>query len=252
MGFVHPVHEGLLKTLGVDLDPRGNVRANTADYQTSLPKVFSAGDMRRGQSLVVWAIREGRLCARVDRSVPDGDDEFAAVTRSGELVLSTMNAIIVARWTVPQIVADFFAGLNSRILSLPRYHALIQPLEIKTRISDLITLAWEDYGIIADFIIPGDDKHTLRVHFEKTDIVRILDEMPLSTESEDTKPVGLVPEHFAYVVEDSLFWKSQSEAFKIVFKKARHYRFITGSICLDVISDKEPMISVNVRGHGSQ
>jgi glutamate synthase (NADPH) small chain len=64
MGFVHPVHEGLLKTLGVELDPRGNVRANTSDYQTSLSKVFSAGDMRRGQSLVVWAIREGRLCAR--------------------------------------------------------------------------------------------------------------------------------------------------------------------------------------------
>jgi glutamate synthase (NADPH/NADH) small chain len=64
MGFVHPVHEGLLKTLGVDLDPRGNVRANTSEYRTSLPKVFSAGDMRRGQSLVVWAIREGRLCAK--------------------------------------------------------------------------------------------------------------------------------------------------------------------------------------------
>ena len=64
MGFVHPIHEGLLKALGVELEPRGNVRANTADYQTSLPKVFSAGDMRRGQSLVVWAIREGRLCAR--------------------------------------------------------------------------------------------------------------------------------------------------------------------------------------------
>ena len=64
MGFVHPVHEGLLKTLGVDLDQRGNVRANTTDYQTSRPNVFSAGDMRRGQSLVVWAIREGRLCAR--------------------------------------------------------------------------------------------------------------------------------------------------------------------------------------------
>ena len=64
MGFVHPVHEGMLASLGVSLDPRGNVRANTADYQTSLPKVFTAGDMRRGQSLVVWAIREGRLCAR--------------------------------------------------------------------------------------------------------------------------------------------------------------------------------------------
>jgi glutamate synthase (NADPH/NADH) small chain len=46
------------------VESRGNVRANTADYQTSLAKVFSAGDMRRGQSLVVWAIREGRLCAR--------------------------------------------------------------------------------------------------------------------------------------------------------------------------------------------
>jgi glutamate synthase (NADPH/NADH) small chain len=64
MGFVHPVHEGLLKLLGVELDQRGNVRANTADYQTSRPNVFSAGDMRRGQSLVVWAIREGRLCAQ--------------------------------------------------------------------------------------------------------------------------------------------------------------------------------------------
>ena len=64
MGFVHPVHEGMLKTLGVDLDQRGNVRANLTDYKTSLPKVFTAGDMRRGQSLVVWAIREGRLCAR--------------------------------------------------------------------------------------------------------------------------------------------------------------------------------------------
>jgi glutamate synthase (NADPH/NADH) small chain len=65
MGFVHPVHEGLLKSLGVELDPRGNVRAATADYQTSLPKVFAAGDIRRGQSLVVWAIREGRQCAHM-------------------------------------------------------------------------------------------------------------------------------------------------------------------------------------------
>ena len=63
MGFVHPVQEGMLKSLGVTLDQRGNARANTDDYKTSLPKVFAAGDMRRGQSLVVWAIREGRQCA---------------------------------------------------------------------------------------------------------------------------------------------------------------------------------------------
>jgi len=64
MGFVHPVHEGMLDELGVARDARGNVAANTQDYRTSLDKVFSAGDMRRGQSLVVWAIREGRQCAR--------------------------------------------------------------------------------------------------------------------------------------------------------------------------------------------
>ena len=64
MGFVHPVHEGMLKELDVALDPRGNVQADTEQYQTSIDKVYAAGDMRRGQSLVVWAIREGRQCAR--------------------------------------------------------------------------------------------------------------------------------------------------------------------------------------------
>ncbi len=64
MGFVHPVHEGMLKELGVQLDQRGNVAADTATYKSSLDNVFAAGDMRRGQSLVVWAIREGRQAAR--------------------------------------------------------------------------------------------------------------------------------------------------------------------------------------------
>jgi glutamate synthase (NADPH/NADH) small chain len=64
MGFVGPVHQGLLEELGVERDARSNVRADTENYQTSVPKVFAAGDLRRGQSLVVWAIREGRQCAR--------------------------------------------------------------------------------------------------------------------------------------------------------------------------------------------
>ncbi|MFZ2139150.1 MAG: glutamate synthase subunit beta [Xanthobacteraceae bacterium] len=63
MGFVHPVHEGMIASLGLDLDSRGNVKADTLGYQSSRRKVFAAGDMRRGQSLVVWAIREGRQCA---------------------------------------------------------------------------------------------------------------------------------------------------------------------------------------------
>ena len=64
MGFLGPRRTGMLEQAGVKLDPRGNVAANTLDYQSSVPKIFAAGDMRRGQSLVVWAIREGRQCAR--------------------------------------------------------------------------------------------------------------------------------------------------------------------------------------------
>jgi glutamate synthase (NADPH/NADH) small chain len=64
MGFTNPVKEGLLEQLGVALDDRGNVNALTTNYQTDMSKIFAAGDMRRGQSLVVWAIREGRQAAQ--------------------------------------------------------------------------------------------------------------------------------------------------------------------------------------------
>ena len=64
MGFTGPRKAGLVEQSGVELDPRGNVKATEIDYKTSAAKVFSCGDMRRGQSLVVWAIREGRQCAR--------------------------------------------------------------------------------------------------------------------------------------------------------------------------------------------
>ena len=66
MGFTHPVG-GVLEAFDVDKDARGNARADTEGegaYATSVPGVYAAGDMRRGQSLVVWAIREGRQCAR--------------------------------------------------------------------------------------------------------------------------------------------------------------------------------------------
>jgi glutamate synthase (NADPH/NADH) small chain len=75
MGFVSPVRNGLLTSLGVEVDDRGNVLATTADYRTNVPGVFTAGDMRRGQSLVVWAIREGRQCARaVDEELTGSSD----------------------------------------------------------------------------------------------------------------------------------------------------------------------------------
>jgi glutamate synthase (NADPH/NADH) small chain len=64
MGFVGPRQAGLVEQGGVELDTRGNVKADVVDYRTSSPNIFTCGDMRRGQSLVVWAIREGRQCAQ--------------------------------------------------------------------------------------------------------------------------------------------------------------------------------------------
>ncbi|HQV78904.1 MAG TPA: glutamate synthase subunit beta [Chitinophagales bacterium] len=76
MGFVHPQHDGLLKELNVELDERGNVKAN--NYKTNVDKVFTAGDIRRGQSLVVWAISEGRECAREVDTFLMGESQLEA------------------------------------------------------------------------------------------------------------------------------------------------------------------------------
>jgi glutamate synthase (NADPH/NADH) small chain len=64
MGFLSPVRPGAVEGIGLELDARGNLKANDLDYRGSVDKVFACGDARRGQSLVVWAIREGRQCAR--------------------------------------------------------------------------------------------------------------------------------------------------------------------------------------------
>jgi hypothetical protein len=112
MGFVHPVHERLLKTIGVELDQRGNVKANLSDYQTSLPKVFSAGDMRRGQSLVVGHPRGPPLRA-IDRPVPDGLDGFAAVgpirKNRRSILMITTKTVVIGTGTPP---ANPFIFLN--------------------------------------------------------------------------------------------------------------------------------------------
>jgi len=78
MGFVHPVHKGMLEELGLTLDGRGNVQADIHNYQTSIDKVFAAGDVRRGQSLVVWAIREGRQAAKAVDEYLMGASELLA------------------------------------------------------------------------------------------------------------------------------------------------------------------------------
>jgi len=78
MGFLHPVHEGMIDEFGLEKDGRGNVSANTSDFKTSLDKVFSAGDMRSGQSLVVRALDEGRKCARAVDEYLTGSSDLPA------------------------------------------------------------------------------------------------------------------------------------------------------------------------------
>jgi glutamate synthase (NADPH/NADH) small chain len=85
MGFLHPQYEGLLEQLEIERDERGNVKASEKNYQTSLPKIFVAGDARRGQSLVVWAISEGREAARkVDEFLNNGSS--ALETRDASIL----------------------------------------------------------------------------------------------------------------------------------------------------------------------
>ncbi|MEO6548470.1 MAG: glutamate synthase subunit beta [Ferruginibacter sp.] len=87
MGFVHPQHEGLINELEIELDERGNVRASEKHYQSNIPRIFAAGDIRRGQSLVVWAIKEGRDCAQKV-------DEFLM----GHSLLETADRNAIARY----------------------------------------------------------------------------------------------------------------------------------------------------------
>lgn len=106
--------------------------------------------------------------------------------------------------------------------------------------SDLLELRWHNNGIVADFIDPKNDDRSWRVVFDDVDFVRILDEFYLSTEEEPGTKEGLVPENFAYLVEGSNFYASQSGLLPTILPKARHYRFVTGWTCLDIISQESP------------
>jgi glutamate synthase (NADPH/NADH) small chain len=83
MGFLGPIHTGLLDDLGLEYDERGNIRADTSEYLTSQPGIYAAGDCRRGQSLVVWALSEGREAARAVDSYLMGESRLQARNTSG-------------------------------------------------------------------------------------------------------------------------------------------------------------------------
>jgi hypothetical protein len=91
--------------------------------------------------------------------------------------------------TAPVLIPRFYA--------VPRYTPIQVNPAIEAGQSDLIHLRWERYALAADFIIPGDESGALRVQFDRVDIIRLLDEMPISTENEETSNEGLIPNHFA-------------------------------------------------------
>jgi hypothetical protein len=127
---------------------------------------------------------------------------------------------------------------------MPRCFPIATPVEIRASASDMVGFRWNDGRIEADFVIPSAPTSALRVSFDTYCIVRILDEMPLSTE-EDTGPRdGGVAEQFAYRVEGAAFEAAQSPAWKEVFGPVSHWQFITGSACLDVLSRAAPTFSV--------
>jgi hypothetical protein len=127
---------------------------------------------------------------------------------------------------------------------MPKYEPITSGVPLKASASDLIAFRWEVNGISADFLIPDDDAHALRVSFDRQCIVRLLDEMPLSTEDDDTPNEGLVPEHFAYRLEGARFARLQSETWKEISAPVTHYQFVTGWGCMDVLSGGSPSFSV--------
>jgi hypothetical protein len=127
---------------------------------------------------------------------------------------------------------------------MPKYEPITSGVPLKASASDLIAFRWEANGISADFLIPDDDVHALRVSFDRQCIVRLLDEMPLSTEDDDIPNEGLVPEHFAYRLEGARFARLQSKTWKEINAPVTHYQFVTGWGCMDVLSGGSPSFSV--------
>ena len=125
---------------------------------------------------------------------------------------------------------------------MPKYFPIDAGVNFDCSQSDLLSMRWRMLSLSADFFLPRIEGKGLRVRFDGATIVRVLDEMPLSTEH--GKKEGLVSRHFAYRVEGSTFADTQSEAWKFIYHPVCHYQFVTGSGCMDVLSKAEPRFEV--------
>jgi hypothetical protein len=126
---------------------------------------------------------------------------------------------------------------------VPKYFPIDTGVNFDCVQSDLLAISWTTSSLSADFILPRTEGRALRVRFNGPTIVRLLDEMPLSTE-DGTKNEGLISRHFAYRVENSIFADTQSWAWKTACHPVSHYEFITGAGCMDVLSKAGPTFEV--------
>jgi hypothetical protein len=126
---------------------------------------------------------------------------------------------------------------------MPIFRPIDYGINMKASLCNLERLVLQGDALEADFYIPADANMRLRVNFVHVEIARTLDEMALSTE-EPEKWIGLKAEHFAYQVTDAHFWRSQSPVLKVARPNLKHYCFITGWTCLDVISQHPPTFAV--------
>lgn len=127
---------------------------------------------------------------------------------------------------------------------MPKYQPLDIGVALEASLSDLLTFHWDPGGIVADFILPDRPSHMLRVEFDRQCIVRLLDEMPLSTEDDPAQREGMVAENFAYRVAGAPFPQQQSPTWLEIEAPVSHYLFVTGWACMDVLSRATPSFKV--------
>ena len=127
---------------------------------------------------------------------------------------------------------------------MPTYYPLDIGAPLQASRSDLIDLRWSAGEITADFELPDHQDQALRIFFDCPCIVRLLDEMPLSTEADNSLDIGRVLEHFAYRVKGANFEAAQSETWKFAVGPLTHYQFVTGMTCMDVLAKVAPVFTL--------
>jgi hypothetical protein len=132
---------------------------------------------------------------------------------------------------------------------IERYIPIEMPIKFQINRSNLLKLNYDLQELVADFRIPSDETRLVRVSFEKIETFRVVDEALLSDEHGSVPYEGILDDHMAYEVENGYFKKVQSSLIDLSPTAHKQYQFITGWMCLDVISSVAPTILITPYCH---